>query len=212
MDEQRFIALWKRAGSSSGESKALRLCRAIVDHYGEPHRRYHTGDHIRHCLRQVDLIPADYQHLAAVELAIWFHDVIYRIGDPENERNSAEWFARHARGDLPDSLVDRVYGMIIATEHRELPASTDIAYVVDIDLSSFGLPFDEFIKDSRLVRAESTHLTDEQFFEGQRKFLRTLLARERIFVSEVFNKLYESQARRNIQSTLENIGALQAGG
>lgn len=212
MDEHRFIALWKRAGAASGQSKALRLCRSIVDHYGEPHRRYHTGDHIRHCLRQVDLIPADYEHRDAVELAIWFHDVIYQIGDPKNERNSAEWFVRHAREDLPDPIVDRVYRMIIATEHREPPGNTDVAYVVDIDLSSFGLPFDEFIADSRLVRAESTHLTDEQYFDGQRRFLRALLARERIFVTDLFNGLYEARARRNIQSTLENIGALNVGG
>lgn len=206
MDEQRFVDLWRRAGSRLGRDVARRLYQDLLDHYREPHRRYHTPDHIDHCLRQVDRIPDDYPHKDAVELAIWFHDVIYRIGDPENEQNSAEWFRRHARGDLPDDLVDRVHRLIVATEHRAPPDGGDAAYVVDIDLSSFGRPFDEFIADSERVRAESTHLTDEEYYAGQRLFLNGLLSRERVFRSELFHDLFEEQARRNIRHTLEANG------
>ncbi len=211
MEEQRFIALWAAAGASSGQDKPRRLFRAIEKHYGETHRRYHTADHIRHCLTQVDLIPDDYPHRVAVELAIWFHDVIYRIGDPDNERNSAEWFKEQADGDLPRDIVERVYRMIIATEHREPPVTLDVAYVVDIDLSSFGLPYDEFVVDSRLVRSESTHLAEAEFLAGQREFLCKLLARDRIFVSDLFNGLYEARARRNIQMSLDAIDAESVG-
>ena len=205
MDEHRFIALWMRAGSTQGESKARRVYRAVAEHYSETHRRYHSADHIRHCLRHVDLIPNDYPHKVAVELAIWFHDVIYRISDPDNERNSADWFATQAHDDLPQGLIKQVYEMIIATEHRDVPGTPESAYVVDIDLSSFGLPYDEFIADSRLVRAESTHLSDSEFYRGQREFLRNLLKRERIYVTDLFHDLFEKRARENIRITLDTI-------
>lgn len=205
MDEQRFIALWKRAGSTQGESKARRVYRAIVEHYSEPHRRYHSTGHILHCLNHVDRIPDDYAHKDAVELAIWFHDVIYQIADPDNERNSADWFATQARDDLPDALIEQVYEMIMATKHCETPSTSESAYVVDIDLSSFGLPHDEFIADSRLVRAESTHLSDSEFYRGQREFLNKLLKRERIFVTDIFNDSFEERARENIRITLDTI-------
>jgi predicted metal-dependent HD superfamily phosphohydrolase len=205
MDQQRFIDLWVRAGSSRGEDRAAAVFKAVRDHYDEPHRVYHTADHIRHCLREVDRIPDDYEHKTAVEIAIWFHDVIYEIGDPGNEANSADWFKKQAQGDLPDAIIDQVYRMIIATEHREPAMELDSAYVVDVDLSSFGLPFDEFAVDSAMVRAENIHLTDAQFFQGQKQFLLRLLERDRIFQTELFNGLYEAQARSNIRRTLASM-------
>jgi predicted metal-dependent HD superfamily phosphohydrolase len=203
MFEQRFVALWEAAGSSRGKDNARHIYLELKNRYDEPHRHYHTIDHIRFCLEQVDRIPDEYPHKTAVELALWFHDVIYEIGDPQNERNSAEWFRGRADGDLPDNLVDQVYRMIIATEHRQPPAEGDVAYVVDIDLSSFGRPYDEFLEDSRRVRAESIHLTDEQFSEGQCAFLRNLLARDRIYRSDLFRELYEDQARSNIRRVVD---------
>lgn len=205
MDEQRFIALWKRAGSRCDEAKARQVFAEMAAHYDEPHRHYHTAEHIRHCLRQLDLIPDDDPHRDAVELAIWFHDVIYRIGDPANEANSARWFREQATGDLPDALVDQVCRLIVATEHRQAPTEPDTAYVIDIDLSSFGQPYEAFIADSALVRAESTHLDDEAYFRGQREFLEKLLRRDRIFVSDLFHRPFEERARDNIRRTLQQI-------
>lgn len=205
MEEQRFVELWIRAGSRAGESKARRLYADLVEYYGQAHRRYHTFEHIRHCLRQVDRIPDDYADRDAVELAIWFHDAIYEIGDPMNERNSEQWFRSQAADDLPEAMVEQVSRLILATEHQRPPEQIDACYVVDIDLSSFGLPHDEFIVDSQLVRDEATHLSDDEFFAGQRKFLGALLQRQRVYQTDLFNRIYEEQARSNIRSTLEKI-------
>ncbi len=203
MDEQRFIAAWRRAGSTQGDEGIGRIYRELEAHYDEPHRRYHTAEHIDFCLGKLDLVPDDYPHKTAVELALWFHDVIYEIGDPENEANSAAWFRSCADGDLPGELVERVCRMIVATEHRQPPARADAAYVVDIDLCSFGRPYAEFLADSRQVRAECTHLTDEQYFQGQCEFLNRLLERDRIYQTDLFHDLYEEQARRNIRRVID---------
>ena len=205
MQEKRFIDLWMRVGSRAGEAKARHVYADLLSHYGEAQRRYHTIDHILHCLRHVDRIPDSYENKDAVELAIWFHDAIYEIGDPTNERRSEQWFQAQSLGDLPAALVEQVARLIIATEHREPPTQTDAGYVVDIDLSSFGRPYLEFVADSQLVRDESTHLDDKQFFVGQREFLKSLMRRGRVFHTDLFNELLEERARENIKRTLDDI-------
>ncbi|MCZ7596650.1 MAG: hypothetical protein M5U09_01245 [Gammaproteobacteria bacterium] len=57
--------------------------------------------------------------------------------------------------------------------------------------------------DSRNVRGECTHLTDEQYFQGQCEFLNRLLERERIYQTDLFHDLYEEQARRNIRRVVD---------
>ena len=67
----------------------------LATHYNEPHRHYHTLDHVAACLTWLD----HYRHLAAdplcLELALWAHDVIYDPRASDNEARSADWFAQH---------------------------------------------------------------------------------------------------------------------
>ncbi len=123
----------------------------IEDSYSEPHRHYHTGAHIEHCLRQFDRARDSMEDANAIELALWFHDVEYDPQSPNNEQESAERFRRSATGMMSDDLVEQVYRLIMATIHDYAPQVPDEQYVVDIDLSSFGLPWNEFVIDSRKV-------------------------------------------------------------
>ncbi|MFT5115968.1 MAG: putative metal-dependent HD superfamily phosphohydrolase [Parasphingorhabdus sp.] len=205
MKEERFSALWTDAGSSRNDNEIQRIFDALDNHYRESHRQYHTAKHISHCLSQLDLIPTEFDGRIAIELAIWFHDAIYEIGDPENEFNSAQWFKTISENDLPDAIRDQVVRLIMSTCHNRAPRRQDEQYTVDIDLSSFGLPWEEFNADSDKVRAEMTHLSDEEFSVSHIGFLKYLLQRERIYSTHFFYKLYESQARQNIQSRLNRL-------
>ncbi|GJL83204.1 MAG: hypothetical protein DHS20C01_28380 [marine bacterium B5-7] len=205
LDESRFISLWKRAGSSASKIRARAIFHGIDGRYREPHRRYHTRGHIVHCLCQLDTLSQDDPDKLAVELALWFHDVVYEIGDPNNEENSADWFRARAMDDLPEALIDAVCAMIIATVHQAPPTNRRAALTVDIDLSSFGLPYAAFIRDSQAVRDESPHLSDNLFYQGQRAFLERLTMRDQIFTSDHFNTRLEARARDNIAKTLEMI-------
>ena len=62
----------------------------LLRRYAEPHRRYHTADHLHHVLDMVDEL-ADGQDLFLVRLAAWFHDAVYAIpaGQVSNEEASA---------------------------------------------------------------------------------------------------------------------------
>ncbi len=157
----------------------------IEDSYSEPHRHYHTGAHIEHCLRQFDRAPDSMEDANAIELALWFHDVEYDPQAPNNEQESAERFRRSATGMMSDDLVEQVYRLIMATIHDYAPQVPDEQYVVDIDLSSFGLPWNEFVIDSRKVRNEFPAMSDREFAQKNIGFLRMLLDRPSVYSTDI---------------------------
>ena len=208
MDRQRFEALWsRRIGEDGG---------AVFDEldtlYGEPHRHYHTAAHIEHCIRQFDLAAGRMDEPDAVEMALWFHDAIYEIPTEKNELRSAALFAARAQGRGSERFRSKVHRLIMATTHLEPPPATlDESFIVDIDLSSFGLPWEEFLADSRAVRAEHPHVSDAEFYPRQKKFLESLLARPVFCFTEFFRDRHEARARSNIErlcATLEAEGRI----
>ena len=195
MDRKRFERLWSRCiGAGAG---------AVFDEidtlYREPHRRYHTAAHIEHCLRQLDLAVSRMDEPEAVEMALWFHDAIYDIPTEENELRSAELFAARADGRGSEQFRSKVHRLIMVTTHRAPPATLDESFIVDIDLSSFGLPWEEFLRDSRAVRAEFARATDAEFYPRQKKFLESLAARPAFCFTEFFRDRHEARALKNIE-------------
>ncbi len=203
MSEKRFNNLWLSVADN--EQSPNGLFKEVVDRYAEPQRRYHTFDHIVHCLDQADLVADAIPNANAVELAIWFHDVIYEIQACDNERQSANWFRQCAEGHLSAETIEDVDRLIMATVHSHMPERDDEAYMVDIDLSSFGLPWDKFKTDSLAVREENPHLSDNEYNASQRRFLERLLARPAIYSTTFFNERYDSVARQNIVQYLDEL-------
>jgi len=138
-----------------------------------------------------------------IELAIWFHDVIYVSGAADNEQRSAELFARRAAGSLPPEMIDQIEGYIMSTTHHEPPTDEGSKFVVDIDLSGFGLPPELFRRDGDNIRKEFDYMSEAEFICGQTKFLQKLLDRSNIYSTSFFHDRYEARARRNISETIE---------
>ena len=92
-----LAARWKLADRS--------LYDALVARYSEPHRRYHTLQHLAECFAAFDEIAHLAEHPADVELALWFHDAIYDTRRSDNEQRSAEQSGRNlppeTRGCMP---------------------------------------------------------------------------------------------------------------
>ena len=199
----RFVALWERCHVDAGSSNPLAIHATLCRHYQEPARRYHTLAHIQHCLREFDAArPAD-DCADKIELALWFHDVVFVPGAQDNEQLSVDCFRDLAGNTLPASFIADVQRMIMATTHRSPPRDRAEAWVVDVDLSSFGLPWPTFLRDSRHVREEMGARCDDDFYPAHARFLRGLCARQRIFTTEVFHARYEQAARDNISRLLD---------
>ena len=116
MTQERFISLWKKYIRDDVTAAPGPIYEDLFRRYSEPHRRYHTPRHIDRCLEQLDLARNLMDDPDAVEMALWFHDVIYDPGENDNELKSAEWFTSIARHSLElASLVSRTAVTQIAT-------------------------------------------------------------------------------------------------
>lgn len=206
MNKQRFIALWNRCqGASSAGCDAHDVYAEILAYYSESGRHYHTPKHIEHCLRQFDLASSEMDDPDAVEMSIWFHDLVFDITADDNELRSARRFVELAGESMDSEFKTKVYDLIMATAPPRQPKTKDEKFMLDIDLSSFGLPWEDFVRDSTAVRQESARLSDAEFFPGQRAFLESLIRREHFYFTDFFRSRIEDTARNNIRRHLESL-------
>ncbi|MGO4327170.1 hypothetical protein AB4Z48_26815 [Cupriavidus sp. 2TAF22] len=190
--QARFLALWSRCGGIHGEATYADLAR----HYAEPARHYHTLHHVRRCMRDLDRVRDAVPDPDAVELALWCHDVIFIPGARDNEQRSAEWFVQRAGGRI--AAAGRIADMILATRHAVAPPDPDAAFTVDIDLAVLGGGRTHFRQDGARLRAERPDLDERTYDARERTLLGALLARPRIYYTDIFHARCEASARRNL--------------
>lgn len=207
MTRERFIALWNRCLLDGVVAEAVPIYEELAQRYAEPHRRYHTRNHISHCLQQLDLATGLMDCPDAVEMGLWFHDAIYDPRASDNELRSAELFTDIVNDRVAPNFRQTVYDLILITTHPEHPERLDEKFIVDIDLSSFALPWEAFKRDSNAVRQEYSHLPDKEFYPGQLEFLQALLERPIFFFTDFFRSRYENVARQNITRYIEELHA-----
>lgn len=201
--QQRWTSLWKRLGAQGDASS---IYKDLVVRHSEPHRAYHTLEHIGHCLDEFEQV----RHLAAnpdaVELALWYHDAIYDTRAKDNEERSAVLVTEMVRNtSLPDNLGQSVANLITATKHTSASTDPDVQLLVDIDLSIFGQSEDKFGEYERQVRKEYEWVTEDAFVAGRSAILKSFLDRPTIYSTQFFRNKYEAQARRNIAKSLARL-------
>lgn len=202
----RFRSTWQRNLVEGAADDSEAIHGQLLKAYREPHRRYHTLAHIEHCISMFDQCKPLIAVPAALEIAIWLHDVILEAGRRDNEEKSAELYLELSDGAHPEEFRQLIYRMIMATVHNgNSLEDADSIYMVDIDLSSFALSWEEFLRDSLDLRAENPQLSDDDYQLNQTGFQRRLLARPRFFLSDYFFERYEQQARGNLARYFEYL-------
>lgn len=150
--------------------------------YAEPHRRYHTREHLDEVLAEVGRLRPDEPEAdtEAVALAALYHDAIYdpRAGGGASEDASARLAVvdvRAAGGS--DALAAEVARLVRLTAVHEVdPADRSGAVLVDADLWILSAPperYDRYVAD---VRAEYAHVPDERWRVGRGEVLDRFLA------------------------------------
>ena len=205
MDEsylsKRFCDLWQACAGANGPQ----VWQKLHQHYTEPHRHYHTLGHLAHCLNELDIAKDHVTEFRATELALWFHDIIYHYGARDNEILSAAFFRQVAGSTMPAQFIDRVCEFIIATQHTGAARDAAIAYVVDIDLSGFGLPWEGYLADSNALREEASSVGDAQYYQGKLRFLSELQNWSSLFQSPFFRDRLEATAQSNISRYTDDL-------
>lgn len=158
--------------------------------HAEPHRRYHTGEHVADVLAEVDRLLAHEPHAdaEAVVLAARYHDAIYdvRAGGGASEDASARLAAvdiRAAGG--ADALAAEVARLVRLTAgHSVDPADRSGAVLVDADLWILSAPPDRYDRYVVDVRAEYAHVADDAWRTGRGQVL------DRFLTSATSGELY----------------------
>jgi predicted metal-dependent HD superfamily phosphohydrolase len=179
--------------------------RALAAAYAEPQRAYHTATHIHEVLHWFDLVcdEVGWREPADVYLAILFHDVVYDPTRHDNEARSAA---------LAKQLVaasERTCELILLTaQHGLLDAAKvdhDAAHFLDADTAILGASAAVFDDYDAAIRVEYQHVPDAAYRTGRAAFLQTMLARERIFLTELFHQQLDVRARDNIARALARL-------
>ena len=191
----------------------------LLQAWEHPHRAYHHSGHLSQMLADLDRLYAAYPQgstpLAPV-LAAWFHDAVYEGAPGEDERRSEQLAGASleplvAADLLSGEELQMVRLLVRATATHELPESaelpagyavTDIEFFLDADMAILAVEPARYHRYLRGVRSEYSHFDDEAFYTGRTTFLRSILERERIFLSEQGLQLWEEPARANLQAEL----------
>lgn len=195
------------------------LGESLLQAWEQPHRAYHHSGHLSQMLTDLDRL---YAHRTqgstplALVLAAWFHDAVYE-GAPGEDESRSEQLASTCleplvtAGLLTGHEPQMVSLLVRATATHELPDSADlpagyepadIQLFLDADMAILAADSARYRRYLRGVRSEYSHFDDEAFRAGRTTFLRSILGRERIFLSEQALRLWEEPARANLRAEL----------
>lgn len=181
---------------------------ALEAAYATPARAYHNLQHVAEVLRHYDAVAAGpgWMQPAEVYLAVLYHDAIYEAGRSDNESRSADLAIEHIACWLPDVGIEaaRVAELILLTARhgRFSPGDVDrdAALFLDCDMAIVGAGPAVFDAYDRGIAAEYRgHVPAWVFKLNRRRFLKGLLGRERIYLSEFFHARLDAQARINLR-------------
>lgn len=203
-----FEDTWHEAVAESGIAAPPALRDALLAAYAEPHRTYHTRQHLAECLTLAQAHRALAPDLGLLLFALWFHDAVYDTTRQDNEQRSAEW-ARQALAQAGAShrQQDAVYRLIMVTRHHKLAQQQDEQLLVDIDLAILGAEPARFEEGNRQMRAEYHWVPEPLYRHKRRELLASFLARPFIYNTAAFRDSREAQARSNLAQALAALAA-----
>jgi predicted metal-dependent HD superfamily phosphohydrolase len=197
---------WQRLMTSLNAPASRDVFADLVAAYSEPHRHYHTAAHIQDCLARLDEAASLTAVPEEIELALWFHDAIYKPASSTNELESAQWARAFLEAvGAPEDRRARVFAHIMATKHEAPPPDEDARFVVDIDLSILGREPNEYDRFEQNVRKEYKWVPWPIYRRRRSEILESFLSRPAIYSTEHFRSRYEEQARENLKSAIQRL-------
>ncbi|QSX77817.1 HD domain-containing protein [Agrilutibacter solisilvae] len=180
---------------------------ALEAAYATPARAYHNVRHVGEVLRHFDAATqeAGFEREAEARLAVLYHDAIYEPGRADNEARSAGLAREHLqRWPQPGVDSGRVEELILLTaRHGRLQpgeVDRDAAQFLDCDMAILGSDPDTFSAYDRAIAAEYRGEVPAWLYKlNRRRFLKGLLGRERIFLSDWGHARFDAQARINLR-------------
>lgn len=172
--------------------------------YAEPHRRYHTFEHLSFMLDVLKESGTGFTDQSVVELAVLFHDAVYDARKTDNEARSAETATSVLSdcGFSPERTA-RVSDFILATTgHPPASGDDDLDTFLDADLAILGERSERYEQYVADVRAEYSFVSDEQWRIGRTRVLKHFLAAPSIYRTASCRESREERAVQNLNAEL----------
>ena len=140
-----------------------------------------------------------------------YHDAIYQPGRKDNEALSArlgmdqisQWLPEHGIDNLRVAELINLtarHGQFSPADFEEDGFALDARHFLDCDMAILGAEPEAFDAYDRAIAEEYRgHMPGFLFRLNRKRFLKGLLARERIYLSDWFHQRYDAQARANLR-------------
>lgn len=196
------------------------LCDFVDDNvhrsYFEYFRRYHTyEEHIIPGLELFETVRGLCEEPLLVELAWYYHDIIYIPGSPYNEQISADkaYFDCTQLG-YGQKIASTVHNLVMATQHfKTEPRIQDEKVIHDLDLAILGSDPVDYEKYEKLIREEYSFVENKAFAQGRLQVLEQFAKKsgsatdhkKTLYLTQYFQDHYEKKAIDNILHEMNNI-------
>ena len=190
---------------------------AVEAAYASPPRAYHDFMHVREVLHHyADVaVGPGWTQPVEVYLAVLYHDAIYQPGRKDNEVLSARFAMDQVTQWLPEHGIDTLrvaelinltarHGQFSPADFGEDGFALDARHFLDCDMAILGAEpraFDAY--DRGIAEEYRGHIPGFLFRLNRKRFLKGLLARERIYLSDWFHQRYDAQARANLRRAID---------
>ena len=186
---------------------AARVGEDLLERWSEPHRHYHTLNHLGVVLAVVEEQADRAEDPMAVRLASWYHDAIYDPHRVDNEEASAIL----AESTLPELgiALDRVAEVArlirLTASHDPIPGDRNGGLLTDADLCVLASPPEIYLAYTAAIRREYAHVPDAAFAAGRAAVLQNLLSLPRLFHTSTLRDRWEDTARANMTRELSGL-------
>lgn len=188
------------------------LLDALEARYREPQRHYHGWEHIEALLRHHRRWQDSFHRPEPVLWALYWHDAIYDPQAKDNEEKSALLLEAQAQGNISAEDIGFAATIIRATTAHKVPEcltqadASDTALFLDFDLSILGAPEQVYDRYEIDIRKEYAFVPMEAYRVGRGAILKSFLARDRLYMTDIAHSTWDTQARLNLQRAIQALG------
>jgi len=202
----RLEGYWRDLASNyTNDAQVKASWETIKSQYSSKKRYYHNLSHLYTMFLQLQDLEAKIDDLNSLKFAIWYHDIIYKPTNNDNEEQSAIFSENVLKTIKYDTIkIEKVKTLIISTKTHELilTENKDNAYLLDLDLSILGSDWNSYKIYLQNIRKEYKIYPDILYKPGRKKVLKHFLERDTLFFTDEFRAKYETQARKNLKQEM----------
>ncbi|MGB6295370.1 MAG: hypothetical protein WBF90_04195 [Rivularia sp. (in: cyanobacteria)] len=178
----------------------------IAEAYSTPNRYYHNLKHIHHVLEVIQTLESQTENLSteSVQLAAWFHDIVYNTKAKDNEEKSGDRAVSVLLSlSIPCEVIENVKSLILTTKnHQAFKGDCLSKILLDADLAILSSNSNEYKNYADAIRQEYIWVPEVEYFAARKQILQNFLERENIYFTELMQQTKEKIARNNLETEI----------